>query len=127
MNITRHGLMIGIERSNAALYIRLTVTGKLTHADYEIITPMLEAALAGIQEPRLNILVDARELEGWDAHGAWDDFKLGVKHRREFAKIAIVGNKRWQEMATRLAGWFIGGESKFFEDYDRAEQWLNNE
>jgi hypothetical protein len=125
MALKRHGLSIGIERVNNEFFLTLTATGKLTHEDYEIITPMLESALKGVQDPHITALVDAREMEGWDLHAAWDDFKLGVTHKRKFKRLAIVGNKKWQEMATKLGSWFIHGESEYFETMDAALDWLS--
>ena len=94
MTITRHGLSIGMERSGSDFYLTLTPVGKLTHADYEVITPMVDSAVEGVKHPKIKALVDIRGLEGWESRAAWDDFKLGVKHGREFEKIAIVGNQR---------------------------------
>ena len=48
MTIIRHGLSIGIERVDNDFFLSLKVTGKLTHEDYEKITPMMDAALDGI-------------------------------------------------------------------------------
>lgn len=55
---------------------------------------------------------------------AWDDFKLGLKHGNEFDKIAIYGNKKWQEYLSKIASWFISGDVKFFEDANEALEWL---
>ena len=56
---------------------------------------------------------------------AWDDFKLGLKHGNEFEKIAIYGNKNWQEITAKIGAWFISGEVKYFESEDDALAWLN--
>ena len=125
MSIQRHGLSIGIESINNEFYLTLKASGKLTHDDYETITPMIDSALAGIKQPEIKALIDATELEGWEARAAWDDFKLGLKHGSQFVKIAIYGNKRWQDMAAKIGSWFISGEMKYFEDEDAALEWLN--
>ncbi len=125
MSIQRHGLSIGIESINSEFYLTLKASGKLTHEDYETISPMIDAALAEIEQPEIKALIDATELEGWEARAAWDDFKLGLKHGNEFVKIAIYGNKRWQDMAAKIGSWFISGEMKYFEDEDDAIEWLN--
>lgn len=125
MDLSRHGLSIGLARSGEQFYLYLKVSGKLTHDDYLSISPMLDAALAEIRTPRVNAFIDAVELEGWEARAAWDDFKLGLKHGNEFDKIAIYGYRRWQAVAAKLTGWFISGEVKFFEDPKQALQWLN--
>ncbi len=124
MNMTRHGLSIGIERIGNDFFLSLKAVGKLTHADYEIINPMIDSALAGIKSPRIKVLVDGSELEGWELRAAWDDFKLGLKHGGEFDKIAIFGNKKWQEYSAKIGSWFISGEVKYFEDLNEALSWI---
>ena len=125
MELTRHGLNIGLERSGEQFYLSLKVSGKLTHEDYQSMTPMLEAALAEITSPKVNAFIDAVDLEGWESRAVWDDFKLALKHGNEFEKIAIYGYKKWQSVAARLSSWFISGEVKFFDDPKQALQWLN--
>ncbi len=125
MTFKRHGLSIGIERTNDNFFLTLKAIGKLTHKDYEIITPMIDSALSGVKEPKVKVLIDGTELEGWDARAAWDDFKLGLKHGNEFDKIAIYGNKKWQEITAKVGGWFISGEIKYFENVTDAITWLN--
>lgn len=45
MEITKHGISVGIERMDDEFYVTLKAVGKLTHHDYEIITPMIEGAI----------------------------------------------------------------------------------
>ena len=94
MTTSRHGLSIGIERINSSFFLKLKATGKLTHEDYKIIDPLIDAALYGIKQPKIKVLIDGTDLEGWEFQAAWDDFKLGLKHNNEFEKIAIYGNKK---------------------------------
>jgi len=126
MAIEKHGLSIGIEQSGDQIYLALKAIGKLTHEDYEIITPMIDSALSAVEQPKVKVLIDATELEGWEPRAAWDDFKLGLKHGNEFDKIAIHGNKRWQEVSARVGSWFISGEVKFFESHSDALDWLGD-
>ncbi len=125
MSIKRHGLSIGIEKSNAKFFMTMKAVGKLTHEDYEVITPMIDSALAGIKDADVHMLIDGTEMEGWEARAAWDDFKLGIKHGREFKKIAIYGNKNWQEIAAKLGSWFVSGEVKYFENFNEALEWID--
>jgi len=124
MNMTRHGLSIGIERVGNDFFLSLKAIGTLTHKDYEKINPMIDSALASISDPKVKVFIDGSELEGWELRAAWDDFKLGLKHGSEFDKIAIFGNKQWQEYAAKIGSWFISGEVKYFEDSDEALTWL---
>ena len=124
MNVKRHGLSIGIERINNAFFLSLKAIGKLTHEDYETIVPMIDSALEGVKDPKINALINGTELEGWELRAAWDDLKLGLKHGRQFEKIAIVGNKKWQEYSAKMGSWFISGEVKYFEIESDALEWL---
>ena len=55
---------------------------------------MLDSALSAVKEPKVKVLIDGTELEGWELSAAWDDFKLGLKHGNEFENIAIFGKAR---------------------------------
>lgn len=118
------GLSIGIERIDSHVFIGLKAIGKLTHADYETITPMIDSALAEVKSPIVDVLIDGTELEGWELRAAWDDLKLGLKHNNEFRKIAIYGNKNWQGIISKVGAWFISGEIKYFENLADARNWL---
>jgi hypothetical protein len=124
MSVSRHGLSIGIESTGSEFYLSFKAIGKLTHEDYEVITPMIDSALEGVKQPKIKALVDITEMDGWELRAGWDDFKLGLKHGREFEKIALYGNKGWQEKAAKIGSWFIAGDAKYFESLDEALAWL---
>ncbi|WP_406663442.1 STAS/SEC14 domain-containing protein [Gallaecimonas sp. GXIMD1310] len=123
----RHGLTLGVERVDASVFLSIKAVGTLTHDDYKLIIPILEGALAGVDEPVIDALVDARELCGWAPRAAWDDFKMGLKHGREFRRLALVGNKRWQQLATKVGNWFIAGQARYFDDLPSALAWLTGD
>jgi hypothetical protein len=124
MKVLKHGLTIGINRVENEFFLTLKAVGKLTHEDYEKITPLIDNALNGVRDAKVKVFIDGTELEGWELRAAWDDLKLGLKHGGQFDKIAIYGNKKWQEYVSKVASWFISGESKFFEDESEAFKWL---
>jgi len=124
MSTSRHGLSIGIERLGSQFFMTMKAVGKLTHEDYKTITPMIDSALSSVKEAKVHMLIDGTEMEGWEARAAWDDFKLGVKHGKEFKKIAIYGNKNWQEIAAKIGSWFVSGEVRYFDHCDDALQWI---
>ena len=124
MTAVRHGLSIGIERIGSDVFLSLKAVGKLSHADYELITPMIDSALSQVTDPEVNVLIDGTELEGWELRAAWDDFKLALKHNNKFRKIAIYGNKNWQEIVAKIGSWFISGEVKYFENFADGLNWL---
>jgi hypothetical protein len=120
----QHGLHIGIQREKNQYIMYIKIKGKLTHEDYKIITPMLKNALNGVNEPKIKLLVDAVEFDGWELEAMWDDFKLGLEYNKEFNKIAFVGNKTWQDYAIKVADIFTYGDINYFEDLATAKSWL---
>ncbi len=123
----RHGIAIGIDRVDDALFLTFKASGKLTHADYETFVPMMEAALGEVRQPRVRALFDASELEGWELRAAWDDLRFGLRHGNDFERIAIVGSARWHAVAAKVAGWFTAGQVQHFDTVDAALAWLRDE
>jgi len=126
-NNYKHGISIGLNRVKDYFFIKMDILGSLTHEDYEIITPMLENALQSVEEPKISLLVDATKFEGWSLQAAWDDLKLGLKHNKDFEKIAFVGNKSWQEYSVKISNWFSLGSMEYFETIEEALVWLSEE
>lgn len=124
MNTIEHGISVGIERVESVFFLSLKAVGKLTHADYEKITPMIDSALAEVDYPKIKALIDFSELDGWELRAVWDDFKIGLMHGSEFDKVAMFGSKRWQELAAKVGSWFISGEVKYFDNFEDAFNWL---
>jgi hypothetical protein len=127
MTIQKHGVSVGIQRTGSRFFLRLAAIGKLTHEDYDMITPMIESALEGVKDAKMSVLADLTEAEGWALRAAWDDFRLGMKHRREFERVAILGNKKWQEYSAKVGKWFVSGEVEYFEDEAAALAWLQKD
>jgi len=127
MNTIKHGLSIGIQRVENTFFLSLKAVGTLTHADYEMITPIIDSSLKSIKNPRVKAFIDITEFEGWELKAAWDDFKIGLQHGNEFVKIAIYGNKNWQEIAAKISSWFVTGEIKSFKDEAEALSWLQTD
>lgn len=121
----KHGLAIGLERIGSTFYLTFKVVGKLSHADYETLTPLVDNALKAVPRAKIRAYVDITELEGWELQAAWDDFKLGLKHNKEFCRVAVLGNKKWQKVASKVGNWFTTGEVKYFEDAIIATEWLH--
>jgi len=122
--IKEHGISIAIKRNKKRLFIEIGMLGKLNHEDYQLFVPMVDKALKSAKGLEVDLLVDMKGFKGWEFMAAWDDFKFGVKHRNAFDKIAIIGNKKWEEASTAMMSHLMKGESKFFKERDKALTWL---
>ena len=123
-NIKEHGISIAIKRSKKRVFIEIAMIGKLKHEDYQLFVPTIDKALKSAKGLEVDILVDMKGFKGWEFLAAWDDFKFGVKHRSAFDKMAIIGNKKWEEASTAMMSHLMTGESKFFKEREKALSWL---
>ena len=122
-----HGVSVGISRVNEFFFMKVKIKGTLSHEDYERMTPMLRSAIEGVKEPKVKIIMDLTEFNGWDLRAAWDEFQFGMEFSGTFTKIAFVGNKKWEEYMIKIGNWFMSGDVEFFNSIDDAYAWLNEE
>jgi len=122
--IKEHGISIAIKRNKKRLFIEIIMLGKLTHEDYQIFVPMVDKALKEAKKIEADLLVDMRDFKGWEFLAAWDDFKFGVKHRNAFDRMAIIGNKKWEEASSGMMSHLMKGKVKFFKEREKALSWL---
>jgi hypothetical protein len=101
------------------------LSGKLHDEDYQIFVPTVEAAIAEAGG-KLRLLARFEDFQGWDARAAWDDLKFGVRHYADFERIAMVGERRWEEWMAALCKPFVKGEVKYFDasEDDAAWTWI---
>lgn len=119
-----HAISVTIEQYQNDLFMRMSIVGKLKHSDYEILNPMMDEAIAGIEGPKIKVLVNLLEFTGYEMHALWDDLKFGLKYNREFTKIAVVGNNKWEEIGIKIGDWFTHADMHYFESEAEALTWL---
>ncbi len=122
--INEHGISIAVKRNKKRIFIEVSMLGKLKHEDYQLFVPIIDKALKNVKDLEADILVDMRNFKGWEFLAAWDDMKFGIKHRNAFDKMAIVGNKKWEEASVGMMSHLMKGKSKFFKERDKALSWL---
>ncbi len=125
--MNEHAIAISIRQNGSDFIMTMKVVGKLKHSDYELLVPLMDKSIDGIKEPKIKILVDILEFEGYELRALWDDFKFGLKYNKEFSKIAVVGNKKWEEIGINMANWFMHADTKYFEELENANKWLSED
>lgn len=103
-------------------------TEKLKRKDYEKLLPLLINVLK--QSDKIRWYFETENFKGWDLKTFWEDVKFDIKYAGNFEKIAMVGEKKWQDLMTGIMKPFTKAEIKFFElgESDIALGWikLNN-
>ena len=101
------------------------LSGKLHDEDYKTFEPAVDAAVAA--GGPLRLFVTFEDFHGWDLHAAWDDMKFGIRHYADFDRIAMVGDRQWEEWMARLCRPFTRATVKYFDaaQADAARAWLH--
>jgi hypothetical protein len=100
--------------------------GEITAADYEKLVPEVKALIE--KEGNIRILFDLTDFK-WEKLEAWlADLKFGYEFHNQIEKMAVVGDKTWEQWMTHLARPFYAQDAKFFhsEDIDKAWAWLRD-
>lgn len=113
--------MIELLPESEGRFVALRAAGKLTDRDYKQIVPKLEVLIK--EHGPIRLLVDMTEFDGWTAMAAWDDLIFGLRHRKDFERIALVGEARWVGLAARMADAVIKGEARRFKTENRQIAW----
>ncbi len=101
--------------------IGFKVIGTINKADYESLIPEIENLVA--KEGTINLLLDLTDFK-WEKVSAWGaDWKFGREYHEEIKKLAIVGDKKWEEWLAKLAEPFYAGEARFFHRQAIEEAW----
>lgn len=108
--------------SEKVLHVR--VSGRLTDADYREFVPAVEELIA--RQGSLRLLIEMTDFHGWNVGALWDDLKVYLKHGNEIERLAMVGEKRWQEWMSRLARPFLRAEVRYFDmaQAGDARRWI---
>ncbi|HJL15860.1 MAG TPA: STAS/SEC14 domain-containing protein [Sandaracinaceae bacterium LLY-WYZ-13_1] len=97
-------------------------TGKLDRSDYERLVPQLEHVID--TKGGLRLMVCLRDFHGWTPKGLLEDLRFDLKHRDDFERVAIVGEREIEKIGTQLSKPFFSGEMRFFQSEATARQWL---
>lgn len=116
--------MIQILNSENKQVIAVKIAGDISKKDIQKIHPLIHNVRnKGMKVRWYFELVD---FTGYDLDGLWADLKVDVAHFNGYGKMAMVGHKKWQELATEVTDFFTSSEVRFFEPHQKeeAKQWI---
>lgn len=115
---------IQLKEENGGKLLAVHVSGKLAKSDYEHLVPEFErlCRLHG----KLNVLFDMTGFHGWTAGALWEDIKFDLTHFGDIERLAMVGDKKWQEGMATFCKPFTKATIRYFEHTDsvEAKKWL---
>jgi hypothetical protein len=100
------------------------ISGKLHDEDYKHFVPVIDAAVA--KGGKIRLLAQFVDFHGWDLHALWDDIKFATKHCLDIERIALVGEKKWEEWMAKVCKPFTMAKIRYFDasQVDGAWAWL---
>lgn len=103
------------------------IIGKVTPEDYQQLNTEVQALVDENNE--VCLLLDLQEFAGEEVKAWLPDLKFGHRFHDTIAKMAIVGDKRWEKLIAALADPFYAKDAKFFhaEETDKAWAWLRED
>jgi len=107
--------MIEVMSESTERMLAVKATGTLTDIDYkDTWIPALQKIIDEFEVANVLLYMD-NDFKGWDLKAMWEDTKFGIKHRNDFAKVAIVGGPGWVKWGVKLGEMMMDCEVKNYE------------
>lgn len=100
------------------------VTGKLATADYRSFVPEFDRAVR--EHGKVRVLFDMTGFHGWEGSAFWDEIKFDVRHFSDIERLAVIGDKKWQQGMTAFCKPFTTAVMRYFDQAEAAaaRSWL---
>lgn len=117
---------IQLKEENGGKLLAVYVSGKLVAADYEHFVSEFERLVR--QLGKLRVLFDMTDFHGWTAGALWADTKFALHHFSDIDRLAMIGDKKWQEGMATFCKPFTKATVRYFDRADAvgARKWLGD-
>src|SRR5438093_13617821 len=89
--------------------IWVKVSDKLTHQDYADLTANWAKIIA--MHGKLRLGFNMENFSGWEPVAMWDDLKFSLSHASQIERVAMVGDKKWEEWVSKIAALMLQAEA----------------
>jgi hypothetical protein len=109
---------------NEGNLITVRVSGRLNQQDYEELIPAWERVIR--EHGSMRMLFIMENFSGWNPRAAWEDLRFSTNHARQVERVAMVGEKTWQEWLTKIGAFLVRNPVKYFDsaNLSEAERWV---
>ena len=104
--------------------LTIHASGKLTKEDYEHFVPQVERLIK--DQGKIRVLFDMEDFHGWTCRALWEDLKFDVKHFSDIERLAMVGDKKWEQCMAKFCRPFTTAEIRYYDrgQADWARAWI---
>lgn len=102
----------------------IRTTGKLGRKALDQLLPHIEQAIR--QHGKLRFYWEMEAFEGWEPLSFVRDRAFDLKHFNDFERIAMVGDKAWEQRLAGLMKPFTTAQLRYFDlsQKDEAMEWV---
>jgi|SRR6516164_2338414 hypothetical protein len=120
-------MAVTLNETSQGTILEVHVMGKLSHDDYEQFVPAFERRLA--EHGKIRVLFEMVDFHGWQASALWDDVKFDLKHFSDIDRLAMVGDKTWEQGMSKFCRPFTTAKVRYFDraEMSAARQWLQGQ
>ena len=78
------------------------------------------------KEGKVRLLAQFENFAGWDLHALWDDIKFATTHCTKIERIALVGDKWWEQWMANVCKPFTMAKIQYFDiaEAEAARAWV---
>ena len=112
------------DRARATSIVELRLSGKLHRDDTRDVIPQLEKVFEDTGCVR--VLVDMTDLRTWIPGILWGDLPVEALRYPHLDRIAVVGDRRWQDAMATFSRPFRHARVRYFDlgEVEAAREWL---
>lgn len=104
--------------------IEVIVNGRLLREENKELIVQLEAAIE--RHGSIRLLIRLEDFRGVDIRAVIEGLKSDCRHLGKFERIAVVGDRLWEEWITRIGALVVTVETRYFDVHSlpEAEAWI---
>lgn len=114
--------MINVVRTKGENLIIVRAHGGLEKQDFEKINPVLYEFSK--KNNQIRLFIELEEISNIQPNALMEDMRSYLRYNDVIKQIAVVGNKAWERIFTRLSEPFVSAEVRYFPE-SRSLEALN--
>lgn len=114
--------VLGFTKDNI---IATKANGNLSEQDVRKIHPLIHNIIDRGQKVRWYF--EMEKFTGYELQAFWEDAKMDLTHANDYEKIAMVGEKEWQNWITQFMRPFTQADIQYFDlsEKEKAKAWIS--
>ena len=115
---------LNLEEKAGHKVLVVRASNKLSKEDYEHFIPAVERLIK--EQGKIRLLFVMHDFHGWEAGALWEDVKFDLKHFADIERLALVGEKKWEEWMAMFCQPFTRAEIRYFDQSqaEEAQSWI---